>query len=136
MPEICVTDKKFTSPIATDKSYMAFMPAVIVAAGIAFLSLTEAGNMPSFQLNDKLVHGVMYLVLALACMGGCAYLKRTRAVFYILVCAVTTLYGGAMEVLQDLCTVTRSADIMDLLADFIGALTGVLLVFFITNSKS
>ena len=107
---------------------MAFMPAAIVAAGIAVLSLTEASEMPSVQLNDKLVHGVMYLVLAIALMSGFMYVKRARKTFYILTCVITTLYGALMELLQHWCTLTRSADIIDLLADFIGALVGILIV--------
>ena len=115
---------------------MAFMPAVIVAAGIAVLSLAEAGEMPSVRLNDKLVHGVMYLVLALALMGGFVYIKRARKTFYILTCVIATLYGALMELLQHWCTRTRSADVIDLLADFLGALIGVLLLVVITKLRN
>lgn len=104
------------------------MPAVIVAAGIAVLSLTEASHMPTVQVNDKLVHGVMYLALAVSLMGGFAYIGRTRPGHYIGACALATLYGAVMEVLQRICTLTRSGEMADLLADFLGAVTGVALV--------
>jgi len=135
MQAICATEPKYTFPIATDKPYMAFIPAVIVAAGIAVLSLTEASHMPSVQLNDKLVHGVMYLALAGALMGGFAYIGRTRAGYYVLTCASATLYGGLMEALQRFCTLTRSGTMDDLLADFLGALIGVMIVFVFTKSR-
>lgn len=115
---------------------MAFVPAVVVAAGIAFLSLTEASHMPSVQVNDKLAHGVMYLALASALMGGFAYTGRARAGYYILTCVIVVLYGGAMELLQHYCTVSRSGEPADLLADFIGALVGVLAVFVFDISRS
>ncbi len=139
MPAICVTEPKYTSPIATDKPYMAFMPAVLVAAGIAVLSLAESSHMPSAQVNDKLVHGVMYLVLSGALMGAFAYTGRTRTRYYITTCALATLYGGLMELLQQYCTLTRSAEWTDWLADFLGAAAGtgiVLLIVLFTSRKA
>lgn len=115
---------------------MAFVPAVVVAAGIAVLSLTEASHMPSVAVNDKLVHGVMYLALAGTLMGAFACIKRTRIGYYMLTCVVATLYGGVMELLQRFCTLTRSGDMADLLADFIGALVGVSIVALFEISKS
>lgn len=131
MQVTCAMELKSTSPIENKKSYMAFMPAVVVAAGIAVLSLAEASQMPSAQVNDKLVHGVMYLALAVTLMGGFAYIRRATAPYYILTCVLAILYGGAMEVLQRYCTLTRSADFMDLLADGIGAVAGVTLFYLI-----
>ena len=55
---------------------------------------------------------------------------------YLYVCALVSLYGGLMELLQHYCTLTRSGEWIDLLADFIGALIGVVLVFVIKKSKS
>ena len=69
------------------------MPAVLLTAGIAILSLTESTHMPAVSVSDKLMHGVMYLLL-----------------------------------LQYACTLTRSGEWIDLLADFLGALIGVLLM--------
>lgn len=112
---------------------MAFMPAVIVAAGIAVLSLTEANQIPSVHVNDKLMHGVMYLFLAGALMGAFVYIGRTRTSYYLLTCALATLYGAMMELLQRFCTLTRSGDITDLLADFLGTLVGICIVFAITS---
>jgi VanZ family protein len=109
---------------------MAFMPAVVMAAGIAILSLTEANHMPSLQVSDKLVHGAMYCALATALMGGYVYTGRTRKRYYILACAASTLYGGLMEALQRFCTLTRSGSMDDLIADFVGAVIGITIVAF------
>ena len=128
MPATYVTELKYTSPIATDKSYMAYMPAVVVAAGIAVLSLTEASHMPSVQLNDKLVHGVMYGLLASCWMAALVYNGRVRVPYYVFTCVCATAYGALMEVLQRYCTLTRSGEMADLFADFAGALIGVTLV--------
>ena len=84
--------------------------------------------MPSVQVSDKLVHGVMYLVLSGALMGGFAYIGRSRIGYYILTCVLATSYGALMEILQRFCTLTRSGEMADLYADAIGALIGVAIV--------
>lgn len=83
----------------------------------------------------------MYTVLAVAWMIPIARrLKNHKSEIinlkseftpYIYVCALVSLYGGLMELLQHYCTLTRSGEWIDLLADFIGALIGVVLVFVI-----
>jgi VanZ family protein len=121
---------------------MAFVPAVLVTAGIAVLSLTEASHMPSVQVNDKLVHGLMYAVLAVAWLWPLLRWSHTRVIPYIFVIAGTTAYGALMEALQRFCTLTRTGTMDDLLADFLGALVGAAAVaiinhkFEITNHKS
>ena len=53
MQETFVTEPKYISPIVNLKSYMAFLPAVLVAAGIAILSLWENPQMPeTVAVND------------------------------------------------------------------------------------
>ena len=111
---------------------MSFVPAVLVTAGIAVLSLTESTHMPSVSVNDKVVHGVMYAVLAAAWLVPMVLRARLRVRTYLYVCVGATLYGALMEALQRYCTLTRSGDMADLIADFIGALIGVALVAMIT----
>ena len=111
---------------------MSFVPAVLVTVGIAVLSLTESTHMPSVSVNDKVVHGFMYAALAAAWLMPMALRGRLRVRTYLYVCVGATLYGALMEALQRYCTLTRSGDMADLLADFIGALIGVALVAMIT----
>lgn len=76
--------------------------------------------MPAVSVSDKLMHGVMYLLLAVSWM-----IPVRRPVW---VCVAVTLYGALLELLQYACTLTRSGEWMDILADFLGALIGVLLM--------
>ena len=78
--------------------------------------------MPAVSVSDKLMHGVMYLLLAVSWM-----IPVRRPVW---VCVAVTLYGALLELLQDACTLTRSGEWIDLFADFLGALLGVLLMIF------
>ena len=130
MPVICVMVRKSTSPIATDKSYrIAYVPAVLVTAGIAVLSLWENPQVPhAMQMSDKLAHGLLYTVLAVAWMAPLAK-NGCRIGTACALWAAVTAYGGLMELLQHYCTRTRSGDWADLCADAVGALAGVIIVF-------
>ena len=104
---------------------MAFVPAVLVAAGIAVLSLVENADMPRVVINDKLVHGAMYAVFAMTLM--IPYRLRTSWLVYVTVWAIASGYGVLMENLQEVCTTTRVMDAQDMFANVIGGLVGLLL---------
>lgn len=130
MPVTCVTELKYISPIVNKKSYMAFLPAVLVAAGIAILSLWENPRVPeSMAVNDKLMHLLMYAVLALSLMAAFVSIRRTSLFVYSSVWGLVTAYGALLEILQRFCTLSRSGEMADLYADALGALIGILLVF-------
>ena len=127
----CVTESKCICLIAR-KSYIWFIPAVLVTAGIAFLSLSESTRVPSVRLNDKLLHGLMYTALALTWLLPLIKSPITDnhspITNYAVVLFGTTAYGALLEILQHYCTRTRSGDLLDLLADFLGALLGVSII--------
>ena len=129
MPVICVTVSKSICPIDKIKSYMIFLPAVLVTAGIAILSLTESTQMPSASVNDKLIHGLMYAVLALAWLLPLkSSIFHLQSSIYAIVLFGVTAFGALMELLQHYCTLTRSGELLDLLADFVGATFGIAFV--------
>lgn len=91
--------------------------------------------MPSaFTLSDKVIHAVMYAFLAAAWMVP--VMRRRRGwMVYVCVCAAVTAYGGLIEALQRFCTLTRSGEMADLVADFVGALIGVAIVVLVAKYK-
>lgn len=134
MQAICVTESKFTCPIATNKSYMWYMPAVLLTVGIAVISLWEAPQLPPpvMSLGDKVLHGLMYTVLAVSWMVPVSHDCPKRVMPYVYVCLAVTFYGAIMEALQRFCTLTRSGEMADVYANFIGATVGVLAVGLVT----
>ena len=136
MQATSVTELKYTCPIVLNRSHMAFLPAVILTVGIAILSLTESTHMPSVSLNDKLLHGAMYALLAVT--WALPLRKLSTFNFYLstyIICGVTA-YGALMEILQRFCTLTRSGEMADLLADFLGAFVGTMIVLLFEISRS
>ena len=108
---------------------MWYIPAVLLTVGIAIVSLWENPHLPpSLAMSDKFIHGVMYALLAITWIAPLAHRKPARVSPYIYVCLFVTMYGALIEILQRFCTLTRSGEMADLLADFIGALIGVLLI--------
>ena len=119
---------------------MTYIPAVLLTVGIAILSLAESTQMPTVSLNDKLVHGLMYTLLAVLWMIPVAKLTITNhqspITNYAVVLLGTTAYGALLELLQHYCTLTRSGEWLDVLADFIGALIGVAIIAIISIVQS
>lgn len=129
MPETCATESKSTSLIAPDKSYIAYLPAVALAMAIAVVSLIERPqDLMDIHASDKVLHGLMYALLALCAMVGAVVNRHSRWRDYIAVVAVVTLYGALMEWMQYACTQTRSGEWLDIVADLVGAVLGVVVV--------
>ena len=81
MQAIYVTELRFISLTVTKKTIISFMPAVLVTAGIALLSLWENPQLPpSIAADDKIVHGLMYMCLAVGDMAfhACSCLREIR----------------------------------------------------------
>lgn len=126
---ICVTELKSICLIATKKSYMAFMPAALIAAGIAVASLWEYPCFPDgFAGSDKLLHGLMYALLSAALMGGFVLIRQARITTYVYTVLATAAYGAIMELLQHFCTSSRTGELADVYADCLGAFIGVLVI--------
>ena len=118
---------------------MAFVPAVLMTAGVAVLSLWEAPQLPPpvLSLGDKVLHGLLYTVLAITwafpILKSQIINHKSQIIRSIYVVACVTAYGGLMELLQHCCTRTRSGEWLDVLADFIGAIIGVILCYLLHN---
>lgn len=136
MQATSVTVSKYTCPIVLNRSHMTYLPAVLLTVGIAIMSLTESTHMPSVSLNDKLLHGAMYALLAVT--WALPLRKLSTFNFHLstyIICGVTA-YGALMEILQRFCTLTRSGEMADLLADFLGAFVGTMIVLLFEISRS
>lgn len=117
---------KSTSLSVNKKSYMAYIPAAVIAVGIAVASLIERPqDLLDIHTSDKVLHGLMYTILTLSVMAG-VYRTRSESVRACLwVIVAVTGYGALMEWLQYACTETRSGEWLDIAADLAGAIAGV-----------
>lgn len=113
--------------------WLAYLPAVFIAAGIAILSLSEqAPQLLPPSASDKLLHGLAYCVLAFSLVFAFVFRRTSLIRHYAYSFLLTIAYGALIELLQYWCTSTRTAEWGDFLADVVGALVGILigLVFY------
>jgi hypothetical protein len=94
----------------------AFALAVLISLAVLFAPPADVP--PSPYGLDKLVHGLLFAVLALT--GRWAGVRRG------VLAGVLVLYAGVSEVLQATDLVNRDATVGDLVADVVGVLTGLL----------
>ena len=71
------------------------MPAVLLTVGITIISLWEAPHLPPpvLSLGDKVLHGIMYLVLAITWMVPVSRFVPKRMP-YVYVSLAVTAYGA------------------------------------------
>lgn len=97
---------------------LALAVTVLYVILITWLLLAPVSSVPQVAGGDKLHHALAFAVLVLP-----ATVARPRAALAIALAAIG--YGGAMELLQP--SFGRTAEWLDLLADAVGAVLGVLL---------
>jgi VanZ family protein len=98
----------------------------VVIFGLSSIPGNALPNLPGAQ-TDKLIHGVVYLVLGLLsgrALGATTGIRRGRRV--ALACLLATAYGVTDE-LHQLFTPRRSCDWHDVVADAVGGLAGAVL---------
>ena len=107
------------------------------ASLILFLSVIPGEDLPniSFWEIDKIVHTIFYWILSFAVILALkkqypAMPLRFKAIMYGV--ALCILYGLCIEIVQGAFLESRSFDIYDLVANFIGCtlgVTGIIVIF-------
>ncbi|MBI4931233.1 MAG: VanZ family protein [Bacteroidetes bacterium] len=99
---------------------------------ILVLCLMPGKDLPSLTIfeYDKIVHFLIYLLLAIMMYYGWrkqnSFLSLHKNTL-IKILLITTIYGFAVEIMQELFTADRHFDIFDALANSVGAVAGSLL---------
>lgn len=117
-------------------TFIGWMVLITVLSLMAFEVDSSIGfNLP---YSDKAAHFVFHLVAAVL---GCFFLgERSRGKLsfsriLILVVVILLIYGIIIEVIQDVFTSWRSGELTDVLANMLGALTGVAAVKFLFSGN-
>src|SRR5690606_12594526 len=105
--------------------------AAIYTCLITVVLLMPTSDLPSVDLPkgvDKSVHFLIHFVLVM--LWQLYWFQRNSKRFLwrngVIVLIGSFLYGTIIEILQGYLTVSRTADLFDILANFFGALVGVL----------
>jgi VanZ family protein len=87
---------------------------------------------------DKAAHMFVFAVLVLQLIIGFIKQYQFRQLRYIAIrtaLIITILYGAVTELLQEFIFTGRNADVMDFVANFIGAILGVLVFRLVYGKK-
>lgn len=107
-----------------------FFIAVLYSCIISVLFFIPNPDLPEihFSAADKIVHCLIYFILINIWLLYFFKKKdfRFNSKWILVLWFSILLYGIIIEILQDLLTVSRSADIFDVAANFIGSLLGII----------
>ena len=107
----------------------ALVIALLIALGIAYLSMMSGPAVPAPDVSDKIRHFGAYAMLAIP---TAMWFGPGRVATVI----VLTVYGAGLEAAQALFTATREASVLDGAANALGAVAGYLLVWFIARTRA
>ncbi len=107
--------------------------AYLVAFTIMVVCLMPSTTIPSPEISweymDKLVHVIIYIPLAWTLYYGFKYQNRfflLKENTFLFALIIASLYGALMEFLQFVLTQDRAAEFLDIIADMVGVLIGLL----------
>lgn len=111
-----------------------FILALFWTIVITIASLVSLSNMPRVNVlgKDKTVHFLFYFVLTLTWNFALQKKYKNWALKYIIVFVVIG-YGIVIEVLQEVLTKTRQADLYDVIANSAGTLVALIVIFWLKN---
>ena len=112
----------------------AFLPSVIWMGIIFFLSIIPGQDLPDFSIwallsFDKLIHVIFYMVLSFQVMKGCIrqyHSPKIRNNSSKIAIGSSVIYGGFVEIVQEVYLIDRYGDWLDVLANTVGAVAGVI----------
>lgn len=89
-----------------------------------------------FKQLDKIVHFIFYFSLTITLITSLHVNSKMKLINnYLLTFLIVLGYGIFMEILQSFLTINRTADILDVIANSIGILVGLLIFTSIKNTK-
>ena len=111
---------------------------ILYSVFITILFLLPTKEIPklfnTFIPIDKLVHVSIFLVLTfLWLLYVNSILNDTKPIVLLFILIASLFYGILIEVIQELCLSSRGAEILDVIADLLGASLGLL---FFRNYKN
>jgi len=99
---------------------------------LSVLPIPEQAPLHDVPLIDKWVHFLMYAALSLALwMDRKGYRRQLPNKTYGMMFVLPTLLGCILELVQAYLTTCRSGELMDAIADGIGAFIGTVIGFFL-----
>ena len=113
----------------TIQRYFRVVLAVLWTAFIFYGLTSEPSGIPRFPWLvqpgvDKLIHAILFAVEA--GLLALVFSKTERPKLWLPILAWCFILGGGLEVVKHMWIEGRSGDVLDLIADMVGAILGIL----------
>jgi VanZ family protein len=97
---------------------------------VAYMCLANFKSLPKIGMNnpDKYVHVTFHFVFTVLWFFYLKVKNKNIVSSLVKVVIASVIYGGIIEIVQGLFTTTRQADIVDILANTIGAILAVVMI--------
>lgn len=123
-------------PLLAPKSLLFFaLSYTVLLTVVSIMERTDLPQVPLFPNQDKLAHFLAYAILGV--LWGAFWLRKREPGFwrpYLIVLLFTSLiYGTIIEILQGQITLSRSADVYDIVANTVGMLVGATAIFYLRS---
>jgi len=110
-----------------------FYPSLFWMGVIFFLSIIPGSDLPNFSFwrifsMDKLIHAILFSILSFQLMNACirqynhTFIRKNSVIIAL---AGAIIYGGFVELYQDMYLIDRYGNWLDILANIVGAVAGV-----------
>lgn len=114
-----------------------FFLALFWGGLIAFFCLIKSSDVPqvSIQNLDKVVHAFFHFIFTTLWVlffkkhFGAASISKALVISFVF----SLFFGILIEILQELCTTTRHADVFDVLANLLGATLSVIVIMLLNK---
>ena len=115
------------------KIWLVYIPLTIYWAILFIATSIPVERLPSIGFTDKINHFIAYFILAVLVNLTLIYQRKSRFLFEKAPVAtiVICLFYGAVDELHQLLVPGRSAETLDWIADALGTILGVLVIYFL-----
>lgn len=125
--------------ILSEPNKNSFWTAFFWTLLILFLSFKSPSNIPNITIPniDKVVHFMFYFVFVFLWYRYLFYIKKTENKHAFLLVLMAVVVGVLIELGQGYFTLTRQADVFDVIANSLGSIGGIFISFsFLPKEKS
>ena len=119
-------------------TYWKSMLVVLIITVLSVYPFSSGLNIPHFKFQDKLIHTFMYVALAFFLWYDTYSARNPKSGGRLLLSIILlfpTIYGGFIEIIQDLFFPPRTAEWLDWAADIVGSVIGFMLALFLLRKK-
>ncbi|NWG28542.1 MAG: VanZ family protein [Ignavibacteriaceae bacterium] len=117
------------------KVWLIYVPLTVYWLILFSATTIPTQKLPSIGFNDKLIHFLAYFVLAVLVNLTMIFQRKSIQLFEKapLATIIICLFYGAVDELHQMLVPGRSAETLDWIADAIGVVFGVFVVYFLIN---